>query len=124
MPDDLNEKSPVDELFERIFDKEDLEGEEAEEDKCGPDILEILMEEARNNPIWFQDGSSNQDILPIEEQESPRDKYGKRAMEYLDDIPISPERSAQTDEIIRKIRAEIGGPFSDNWVNPDQKKQQ
>ncbi|BDI33320.1 hypothetical protein CCAX7_53710 [Capsulimonas corticalis] len=120
MSDDLSKKNSIDELFERIFDKEDLLDEEQDE-KCEPDVMEEIMEEARTNPIWFPDGSSSQDILPIEEQEHPRDKYGNRAADYASP-PVTPERMAETREIIRKIREELGSPFATNRIHPGEKK--
>ena len=115
----MSEKFPDD---DPIFD-DDLDDFSVSEEECAPDVMEQMMQEARENPIMYEDGSSNQDILPIEEQNYPRDEHGKRSLEYEDE-PVSPEREAEVEEILRKIRAEIGGPFSNNWVNPAKRKQQ
>ena len=105
-----------------LFDN-DLDDFGVDEEECEPDIMEQQMEDARENPIMFEDGSSNQDMLPIEEQNYPRDEYGKRSFEYSQEKPVSPERLAEAREIIRKIREEHGGPFSDHWVNPNKKQE-
>lgn len=57
--------------------------------------LEEMQEEARINPIWFPDGSSNQEILPIEEQLFPKDEFGKDEGDYEGEDLISPEEFAR-----------------------------
>jgi hypothetical protein len=92
------------------------------DEECEPDIMEQQMEDARKNPIMFEDGSSTQDMLPVEEQNYPRDEHGKRSFEYSQEKPVPSERLAEAREIIRKIREEHGGPFSDHWINPGENK--
>ncbi|MEO7718021.1 MAG: hypothetical protein ABIY70_17610, partial [Capsulimonas sp.] len=82
--------------------------------------FEEMQEEARTNPIWFPDGSSTQEILPIEEQWHPKDKYGKDEGDYIDETPVSAEHAAITEALLQKMRLELGDIYDPHWVGPTE----